>query len=320
MTNQPAPDFARAAEVAGVSMADPLAHNGGRIDKAEVIRRAERSMLRGLPDFSCCKNSAKEWAIIGGGPSINDHVGTIRALKRRGVNIVSVNKSHDWLLENGIVPWGHVMLDPKEWVSEYVKRPRRDVRYFVASQCHDATFDALKGYPVFLWHAGQDFPDGANEPTKTLYAKYSHRSWIVVPGPTTVGLRTASLGHILGADTFHLIGLDSSRRAGKMHGYEKPEAKDATSGKTKLKYRGQTYKFDNNSHMARQHRDFDEIIHKFKEHVEGGRLRKEFNFVVHGSGLIPFHAAMLGLHADPKCNEDPTLVGGYLTEAEGIAA
>lgn len=289
-----------------------LSAGGGRVDRAEVRKRAGNAMLRGLPTMMDCTNDAKEWAIIGGGPSINDCLPHIRSLKRRGVNIVSVNKSHDWLLDHGITPWGHVLLDPKEWVADYVKRPRRDVRYFVASQCHDDTFDALDGYPVFLWHAGQDFPEG-DEPNTYLKQKWPKAPWFVVPGATTVGLRAVQLGHCMGADRFHLFGMDSSRAAGKLHGYEKPEAPDSCDLPLKLKHRGLKYKFDTNDHMARQQMDFDDLIEKLPSHFASGLLRKDFSLTVYGSGLLPFFAAMCGLHADPECNADPSKVGGYVS-------
>lgn len=287
-----------------------LNSGGGRIDRAEVRKRACNSMLRRLPDFTRCINNASEWAIIGGGPSINDCVPTIRRLQSRGVNIVSVNKSHDWLLDKGITPWGHILLDPMDWVAGYVKKPRKDVRYFVASQCHDDTFEALSGYPVFLWHAGQDFPEGP-EPAAVLREKWPTTPWLVVPGPTTVGLRSIYLGSYLGATKFHLFGMDSSRTAGRLHAYDKPEAPDAESGKLRLKHNGFKYVFDTNSHMARQQFDFDHMIEKLPESIRAGLLPKSLELVVHGSGLLPFFAAKIGLHADPACNEDPSKVGGF---------
>jgi hypothetical protein len=288
-----------------------LAGGGGRIDRAEVRRRAGAAMARKLPTFQDCVAPGSTWAIIGGGPSVAGEVGAIRALKRQGVNIVSVNKSHDWLLEHGIVPWGHVLLDPKTWVADYVRRPRKDVRYFVASQCDDRTFDALKAFPVFLWHAGQDFDEGP-EPNGYLREKWPRRPWFVVPGATTVGLRAVQLGHAMGADRFHLFGLDSSRTAGRMHAYEKEEAPDAASGTLALKYRGRKYVFDTNTHMARQQMDFDKFIEDLPENRAAGLLRSGFQLTVHGSGLLPFFAAMIGLHADPTCNADAARVGGYV--------
>jgi hypothetical protein len=288
-----------------------LQSGGGRIGRAEVRERAGKAMARNLPSVLDCPASGRTWAIVGGGPSIARNVAAIRTLKRQGANIVSVNKSHDWLLERGIVPWGHVLLDPKDWVAHYVKRPRKDVRYFLASQCHDDTFDALKDYPVFLWHAGQDFDEGP-EPNGYLRASWPRRPWYVVPGGTTVGLRAVQLGHAMGVDRFHLFGLDSSRAGGRLHAYAKDEAADAESGTLSLRFRGKKYVFDTNSHMARQQMDFDKFIEDMPQNFAAGRLRRGFEITVHGEGLLPFFAAMIGLHADSACNADPARVGGYV--------
>lgn len=288
-----------------------LAAGGGRIDRAEVRKRAANAMARKLPHHLKVINEAHEWAIIGGGPSLKDSLPEIRRLKRNGANIVSVNKSHDWLLDNGITPWAHVLLDPKDWVAKYVQKPRRDVRYFIASQCHDDTFDALDGFPVFLWHAGQDFPEGP-EPTCVLREKWPTVPWFIVPGPTTVGLRAIFLGSQLGASKFHLFGLDSSRTPnGPLHAYAKPEAPDAQPGTLKLKHNGTKYSFDTNSHMARQQFDFDKLLTELPDQVKAGNLSPSIDITVHGSGLLPTFAAMHGLHAKPECNEDPGKVGGY---------
>jgi hypothetical protein len=294
-----------------------LSAGGGRIDRAEIRKRCGAALNRNLPIHLQAINTATDWAIIGGGPSINDCLPQIRALKRRGANIVSVNKSHDWLLDHCITPWGHVLLDPKEWVADYVKRPRRDVRYFVASQCHDDVFERLKGYPVFLWHASQDCPEagpGIAEPDcylKEMWPQMNHR---VVGGGTTVGQRAMILGHGMGTNRFHLFGFDSSRDPnGKLHGYDKPEAQDATCGTMKYEYRGKKYAFETNSHMARQHMDFDQFVEMLPARYAAKQLRRQFRMIFYGSGLTPFWAATLGYHADPECNENPELVGGFKT-------
>lgn len=287
--------------------------HGGRIAREEVIRRACNAMARGLPSVTQAGNDATEWAVIGSGPSLNDHWDVIRLLKRGGVRIVSVNKSHDALLEHGIVPWAHVLLDPKEWVADYVKRPRMDVKYFVASQCHDSVFEALSAYNVFLWHAGQDFPAG-QEPTTCLKTHWPSKDWILFPGPTTVGLRVPVIGNGLGAARFHLIGFDSSRAMGRLHAFDKVEATDATSGMFRVSNRGYSAAFDTNSHMLKQFYDFDDMIADIPNKIGRGALNIEHDLVVYGSGMLPFFAATIGLHADPECNKNPMKVGGYYEE------
>lgn len=290
-----------------------LSVGGGRIDRAEIRKRVGKALQRNLPLFLQCINKANEWAIIGGGPSINDCIPTIRALKRRGVNIVTVNKSHDWCLENDIVPWGHVLLDPKEWVADYVKRPRKDVRYFVASQCHDSVFDSLSAYPVFLWHASQDF-DGGAEPDQYLAEMWPNKPRYVIGGGTTVGQRAMILGHrmMAPANRFHLFGFDSSRDPnGSLHAYSKVEAPDSKPGTLAYKWNGMKYHFDTNDHMARQHMDLDKFVEDLPMRFDLGQLNKKFRMIFYGSGLTPFWAATLGYHGDPKCNENPELVGGF---------
>lgn len=292
----------------------------GRITRDELRARCAYAMGLNLPTALHCVNEATSWAVVGGGPSINQNVDRIRKLKAQGVAIVSVNKSHDWLLEHGIVPWGHILLDPKDWVAGYVARPRMDVRYFIASQCHQATFERLIGYPVFLWHAGQDFPeDNCAEPDNYLREHFpasKGHNWQIVPGGTTVGMRAPMLGHhmIRGVDKFHMFGMDSSRTAGRLHAYAKPEPADGTSGTVKLWHNGKKYAFDTHQHMKQQFEDFDRFISELGEHFEHHRMRKAFQMKFYGSGLLPFYAATLGLHADAACNADPELVGGFTIE------
>lgn len=86
-----------------------LARGGGRIDRAEVRRRAGSAMARNLPTFRDCAHHARTWAIVGGGPSAAGELAAIRALQRKGANIVSVNKSHDCakrMLMDGIIEDG----------------------------------------------------------------------------------------------------------------------------------------------------------------------------------------------------------------------
>lgn len=279
---------------------------GGRISTQEIRVRAGNAMARKLPPFIMVKNDSETWVICGAGPSLKDSLPTVRELQRKGAYVIALNKTHDYLLDHDIKPWAAILLDPMPWVAEYIKRPRMDVRYFVASQCHDDTFEALKGFPVFLWHAAQDTEDGSSEPNRVLMELWPRKPWHCVPGPTTVGLRALFVGAALGPirpRVFHLVGLDSSREGQKLHAMPKKEAEDAHSGCVTLRYKGFPYKFDTNNHMRKQAEDFDGIIDNMVTYWNRDFLPKDIDIIVHGRGLLPFRAACLGLHAN--ANDDP---------------
>jgi hypothetical protein len=68
--------------------------------------------------------------------------------------------------------------------------------------------------------------------------------------------------------------------------------------------------------MARQFADFDGFMGDLDSHYAQGRLRRGFRMTFYGRGLLPFYAAMLGLHAEAACNADPVKVGGFVKVEE----
>lgn len=285
-----------------------LANNNGYVDRAEMRRRIASNMARNLPTLADLK-AKLVWAVIGTGPSVKDCLPEIRALKRKGAQIVSVNKAHDWLLQNGIVPYAHVFLDGHEWVKDYVQNPRRDVKYLLASQCHEEVFKRFQDYDAYLWHAGQDFED-QSEPAQ-MFKDLGYGFHPIVAGGSTVGQRVPIIGHILGARKFHMFGMDSSRRDGKLHAIPKKDLVDPENRQLAFKWKGKKWWFDTNVHMARQQMDFDKFIEDLPSRL-GKYIEPGFLLTFHGSGLTPFWAATLGLHANPEFNKNPPKVGGYV--------
>jgi hypothetical protein len=278
----------------------------GRIGIPEVLARVRWTMTLNLPSLVQIRQSRVDGALLicGGGPSIGDpdQLRRIRALKYRGGKIWAVNKTHDFLLSRGIVPWAACLLDPMPWVADYVARPRMDVIYAVASQCHPDVLARLKDYPVYLWHAGIDGDDGLGHPTPMLAREFADKEWLVIPGPTTVGLRSILVGYALGYRRFHLFGLDSSMRrqstaAGGtvLHAYAKAKPGDAAEGSITLRTKNREHRFFTNAHMARQVLDFEDMAERLAEMVRSRRI-DPIRIVVHGDGLLPELAKCYGWH------------------------
>eukprot|EP01050_Picozoa_sp_SAG11_P004820 SAG11_NODE_318_length_10823_cov_79.807068_3_plen_311_part_00 len=272
----------------------------GRLLFWELIERTRNIMQRNLPDISYLKNYSKGTLLVcGGAPSLANELKTIKKLTKTS-KVLTCNKTHDYFLKHKIVSDYCCLLDPKEWVADYVKKRHKKTKYLVAGQCHPKVFDKLKKANVVLWHAGVDYY-GEEYPTKILANEFSDKDWQIIAGGTTVGLRSILVGYLMGYRDFRLFGFDSSLTDDKAHAYDKPKPYDAKEGEIMLQSKLGNEKFLTNSHMAKQCLDFEHMLEKI-----GGFIRtKKFdpiNIQVYGTGLLPSLAAGYGLHSDPKMN------------------
>lgn len=201
---------------------DSIPAGKGRIPPEEFLARIRSGQRSGMKSMLrlAWKHKGATFCVVGGGPSLQDSVGELRRLAKRGAIIVAVNKSHDWLLKRGLPCHYGVLLDPKEWVADYVtldvpretkKRAGKlwvDPTYLIASQCHDDTIAKFRDHPrAYMWHAGSGI--GEDE---ILREEFGDGEWLNVRGASVVGLRAVSLAIALGAADVHLFGLDGSSK------------------------------------------------------------------------------------------------------------
>ncbi|MBL8630167.1 MAG: DUF115 domain-containing protein, partial [Rhodospirillaceae bacterium] len=261
-----------------VPLSRQVGGGAGRIDYLDVMARVHAAMARSTPSLVALKDTQPNGMLIicGGGPSIGDinQLKKIRRLVQKGGKIWAVNKTHDFLLSKGLKPWAACLLDPMPWVADYIMKPQKNTVYAVASQCDAAVFEALKHTNLYVWHAGIDV-DGSGYPVAMLENDYKGRDWLVIPGPTTVGLRSILVGYALGFRHFHLFGMDSSMRltggqASALHAYVKPKPADAPEGWVTLRTKNGEQSFFTNAHMARQAMDFEEMTEQIATMVKSG--------------------------------------------------
>lgn len=172
-----------------------------------VLKNVEANAARELPVIGY-----KRAAIVGGGPSLQDYIEELRDYD--GV-IFAVNGTHDYLIERGIIPDYHVVMDARPGNVSFFTKPRKDVHYLIASQCAPEIFELLEGYTVSMWHAA-----GPEEVIDFL-GKIKPGTQLV-GGGETVSTRAMYLAYILGCMTLDLYGLDSSNRGDHKHSYKQP--------------------------------------------------------------------------------------------------
>ncbi len=298
--------------VVQTDLRETVAGVGGRLLYWEFAERVRASMKWNMASLAelVGKYHHKALIVCGGGPSIKNDLDTIRELQRQGGYVLCCNKTEEYFrtLDEPIIPWATVLLDPMEWVADYVPHPRPAGIYFVASSCHPRVARRIKlaGGKVYLWHAGADFY-GINMPHPILEKDFADKAWAIIVGPTTVGLRSIPLGYQLGFRPFHLFGMDSSMASNddgthSLHAYAKPRPEDSVEGNVTLNTKAGKWTYYTNSHMSRQAIDFEDLIANIGEHVKN-RVWEPVDIKVYGEGLLPAFAASIGLHGNPLMNQ-----------------
>jgi hypothetical protein len=285
---------------------DVIPAGKGRVDTAEYLARVRRGQTAGMQSLLKLVNSAHsgDWrrpaavCIVGGGPSLSDEVGALRHLIKRGAKVLAVNKSHDWLLKRGLRCDYAALLDPKDWVADYItlellaskeirKRAGKfwaDPKYLIASQCHDLVLEKFKGRrDSYLWHAAA----GLGE-SDILRDEFPREMWVNIAGASVIGLRAVGLAHGLGFRRMHLFGIDGSMKPppdGKakpmLYAYDKPHI-DKTWKTFEVKLNsGWSRPFMANHHMARSVYEFEDSMKDWDAQIKSGKM-EPFNVLVHG--------------------------------------
>ena len=247
-----------------------------------MLGNVELSCKRQLSWFDFNEQSNEESiCIVGGAPSLEDSFPQLKARHQNGAQVWSMNGTYDWLVERGIVPDGHVMLDARPENVRFVQHPRKETQYYIASQCDPCVFDALEGHRVDLVHVNTE---GVYEYLESEKSRPVH----LLGGFTTAGMLALVLAKLKGYRHIYLFGMDSSYAEDKHHAY-KQESNDGENVITatihEKKYKAAPW-------MCQQVRDFQDLARKFAQ--------EDVVIEVCGPGL---------LHAMAKAMTFPTIAG-----------
>lgn len=250
------------------------------------LEHVRLSVQRDLEWFTGFKDEGRTCAIVCGAPSMKDHLRDIRAQKRWGARIVTVNNAWRYLVANGVTPDVHVMLDARPENAEFLRGAPKSMRILLASQCHPDVFDMAEaeGLEVVLWHNGYGDNERVLEILRPWWDGVDQKPCILVPGGSTVGLRSLWLAAYSGFRTIHLYGIDSSYADdGAHHAYaqtlnDQENVLEVVRGEKR--YRCAPW-------MVRQAAELAETWHDLLNHTELDGSSAPVTLHVHGRGLIP---------------------------------
>lgn len=164
-----------------------------------IQENIKASLARNLHQVPLCRAHERRAVICSGGPSLVSYVPMIAQHKKRGDLLFCVKHAHDELIARGVVPWGCILLDPRQHVKDFIENPHPDVNYFVSSMCHPTTYEKLveKKAKIWVYHAAV----GAGE-EKLLTGKP------MIPGGPASAIRGLTLLYHLGFRKFDTYAWD----------------------------------------------------------------------------------------------------------------
>lgn len=218
--------------------------------------------------------------IVGGSPSVKDHLEKIRELsKNPRNNIFAINWTHTWLINNKIIPNSTVFFEIDIEPDTVLKHAHPNVTYYICSHCDPRTFDQLKDFKRVLWHS----PPNSEQEHRVREELFSNST--MCGGGIGTFTRTLTVAMFLGYRDFEIFGVDSSfpddSDTTHVKGYETPMNVEKDGMYVYARYSGtdEVRRFKTIGPLALQHEETKEywrVNHPF------------FTMRFHGDGLIPW--------------------------------
>lgn len=232
-----------------------------------IINNVEYSIALGLAQIKPYQEQETKVLIVAGGPSLKDYIEEIKEKREDGYKLVTVNGTHNLMLEHGLTPSAHIQLDAREENAEFVKTPHKDCKYLIASQSHPKVFSNLEGYEVYLWHAM------STKDEKQILDDYYMGNYYPIPGGSTVILRAFQLLRLLGYKWFEVYGWDSCLLENESHAYE--QKINQSDQVMTIRVNGKEFQ------VTPAH--FSQVL-EFQDMVKS--IGNVYNMIIHGDGIM----------------------------------
>lgn len=254
------------------------------VPKSKIVENVRINCeRRDVPNVIPSLFNPKTMVFVAGGPSLVHFEEQIRSrCLDPDYDVFTSNKTAQWMLERGMVPKYHIIIDPKPSKVEDVGFSDGRVTMMLGLQCDPAVFEAAKGRRVekFLCASATD-----QSPSDVEVAQASLRpgdSLFGIGGGSMMGTRAVYLAEGLGYRKLEYFGFDGSVEVGPQ-GAVNYYAYDKGRGEVLLK----TVAPDGREFMTTLtfNRQVDELFKILRE-------TPGLDVVIHGDGLMA-HALRL---------------------------
>ena len=167
--------------------------------------------------------------LVSGGPYLNIEELKTHIRNNPTSKIVCVKHSYPTLINNGIIPWACIVLDPRPITGtsthgvvrkELFKKIEKKTKFFVASMTDPSVTEYLieKGAEIHGWHA---FTESLRDPAEQKKAVHNNSVTLnpdigipqgstLITGGTCAAMRALGIFHTMGFRHFDLFGFDCS--------------------------------------------------------------------------------------------------------------
>ncbi len=231
--------------------------------------RVAINRARGLPEVEPIQWSGKvqPLCICASGPSLREHEGALRRLRKNGARLMAVNLAYPFLARRGLVPDLFAAFDPDEAMVAAVAPKHPDTFHLIASQMHPKVFDALDGAKLAIWHAycaGFNYSRDGTRPLNDDAGQW-HSEWgvrhVMCMG-SHIGMHALALATFLGHFDLHLFGFDGYIRKRGVYAFRQARA---SAAEIEIDYEGRTYRLD--PPLALQAQEFTQVARIVKDKV-----------------------------------------------------
>lgn len=182
---------------------------GGPVTDDKLLENIRLGSEVELPMFRKQKGRREgSLVFVAGGPTLRGYLDEIRQRSRNGEYILTSNFTHDYLIENDIVPSGCIVIDPTEQMADCIKRPQASCEYYVGAVCTPGLARNLKGLPkvqrILVAYGMESEAD-----IRLQEEIYKPDSGDFLVGGTMTPLRVMPFAHMLGFAKLEFYGFDS---------------------------------------------------------------------------------------------------------------
>jgi len=180
---------------------------GSPIPDEKVLENISETAKIDLPIFKKCEPRSGAMVFVAGGPTLLNYLDEISARKKAGEYIITSNHTHDFMIEKGIIPDACLIMDPKERVKDYVKKPHKDCTYYCATVVVPQVMENLKGFNVVKVLVAYGIENKDIDLQHRLYPNVPAKSYLI--GGTMTPLRAMPFATMHGFSKIEYYGFDS---------------------------------------------------------------------------------------------------------------